>query len=419
MKERRIMRGLQGDLQTGGFQNEALLAPEQALTLFFARAQLRMRKTETVPFEAALGRVLARPAIADQAHPPVARSAMDGFAVRSQDTPGELDVAGEIRMGCAWESELAPKTAVRIPTGGALPPHADCVEPIEDAEISGERVRIANAIAPGEHIVPAGSDMRAGETILEEGRRIGGAELGVLAALGIVNVPVYAVPVFAIVSSGDELVDVRSRPGVAQVRDSNRWALAGKIEALGAAVKQYPIAPDDETEYGRLLDAAIAECDGVILSGGSSVGQRDLTPRLVDRRGPPGVIVHGLRVKPGKPTLLASAGGKPVIGLPGNPTSALMILEAVAAPIVAYCVGAYVRAVQVEAELARPLRKRPGWTHYVPVRLEETAGICTAFPLDMQSASVSLLARASGFLTLGETVESVAAGETVLATRFL
>jgi len=413
------MRGLQGDLQTAGFRNDALLAPEQALALFFARAQLRMRETEMVPFEAALGRVLAQPVVSDGAYPPVARSAMDGFAVRSQDAPGELRIAGEIRMGHPWEGRLAPQAAVRMPTGGALPAGADCVVPIEDTELFGECVRIAHAVVAGEHIVPAGSDMRAGETIVDEGRRIGGAELGVLAALGIASVCVYNKPVFAIVSSGDELVDFREAPGVAQVRDSNRRALAGKIEALGAAVKHYPIAPDDEAEYERLLRAAIAECDGVVLSGGSSVGRRDLTPRLVDRCGPPGVIAHGLKIKPGKPALLASAGGKPVIGLPGNPTSALMVFEAVAAPIVAQCVGAYARAAQVSARLAQPLRKRAGWTHYVPVRLEETGGICTAFPLDMYSASVSLLARASGFLTLGESVESVAAGDTVLATRFL
>jgi molybdenum cofactor synthesis domain-containing protein len=344
---------------------------------------------------------------------------MDGFALRSEDTPGELAILGEIRMGHAWEGALAPGTAVRIPTGGAVPQGANAVVPIEDAALSGERVRIAAAAVAGAHIVPAGSDMRSGETIIEEGRRIGGAELAVIAALGLGEVRAYAVPAFGIISGGDEIVDVRSRPSIAQVRDSNRWAIAGKLETLGASFKHYPIAPDDEPEYERLLRAAIAECDGVVLSGGSSVGLRDLTPRLADRCGPPGVIVHGLRIKPGKPTVLASAGGKPVIGLPGNPTSALMVFEAVAAPIVAQLAGAFSRPAQVQATLARAVRKRTGWTHFVPVRLEETAGIYTAFPLEMPSGSVSLLARASGFLTLGETVESVAAGDTVLATRFL
>lgn len=413
------MRGLQSDLHERGFRNDALLAPEQALALYFSRAQLRERKTESVPFEAAAGRILAQPVIAGAAYPAVARSAMDGFAVRAGDLPGTLRIAGEILMGRSPAGELEPRSALRIPTGGALPAGADCVVPVEDAEFEGGAVRAGIVLSPGANVVPAGSDMRAGETVLEEGRRIGAAELGVIAALGMSRVTVYAVPVFGIVSSGDEIVDVRADPGAAQVRDSNRWAIAAKLARLGASAKHYPIAPDDEAEYARILHAAVSECDGVVLSGGSSVGLRDLTPRLVDGCGPPGVIVHGLRVKPGKPTLLAAAHGKPVIGLPGNPASALMILEAVAGAIVAQCAGALPPRSEVEAVLAAPVRKRIGWTQYVPVRLEETAGICTAFPLEMHSASVSLLARASGFLTLGESVESAPAGQTVTATRFL
>lgn len=413
------MRGLQSDLHRRGFRNDELLGPEQALALFFSRAQLRERTSEIVAFEAAAGRVLARPVIADRAYPALSRAAMDGFAVRAGEVPGTLRIAGEILMGRPWSGELQPRSAVRIPTGGALPPGADCVVPVEDAEADTNAVRIGAAVRSGANVVPAGSDMCAGETLLEEGRRVSAAELGVIAALGMTSVPVYAVPVFGIVSSGDEIVDVRETPGPAQVRDSNRWALTAKLARFGAAAKQYPIAPDDPNEYGRILRTAVAECDGVLVSGGSSVGLRDLTPRLVDDCGPPGVIVHGLKVKPGKPALLGSAGGKPVIGLPGNPTSALMILEAVAGAIVAQCTGAFPQRSEVEAVLAAPVRKRIGWTHYVPVRLQETGGICTAFPLDMHSASVSLLARASGFLTLGETVETAAAGDTVTATRFL
>ncbi len=293
------MRGLQRDLQTTGFRNDALLAPEQALALFFSRAQLRERVVESVAFEAAAGRVLAKAVIAADAYPALARSAMDGFAVRSRELPGTLRIEGEIRMGQGWAGELAARSTVRIPTGGALPAGADCVVPIEDARVNGGDVRIETPVAAGANVIPAGSDMRAGETLLEEGRRIGGAELGVIAALGLANVPVYAVPVFGIVSSGDEIVEVRAQPGPAQVRDSNRWALAAKLARFGASAKHYPIAPDDETEYARILQTAVAECDGVLLSGGSSVGLRDLTPRLVERCGPPGVIVHGLRVKPG------------------------------------------------------------------------------------------------------------------------
>jgi molybdenum cofactor synthesis domain-containing protein len=203
------------------------------------------------------------------------------------------------------------------------------------------------------------------------------------------------------------------------VRDSNRWAVAGTLEALGASVRHLPTAPDDPARLEALLREAVATCDGVVLTGGSSVGERDFTPHIIAQLGSPGVIVHGLRVKPGKPTVLASVGGKPVIGLPGNPASALVILEAVAAPIIASLTGRRVVPTAQSARLGAEVRKRAGWTWFVPVRMDEAAGDRVAYPLELRSSSVSLLARASGFLMLDETVESVPAGAPVDVTRFL
>jgi molybdenum cofactor synthesis domain-containing protein len=402
-----------------GFQADALLAPEQALTLYFAHAQLRAAQTEYVLLEHALRRVLAEPIVSDGAYPAAPRSAMDGFAVRSSETPGRLTIAGEIRMGHAWSSPLAAASAVKIPTGGVVPADADAVVPIEDVELNGGTVEVAGAVPAGDCITPAGSDMRAGETLLEPGRRIGAAELGVLATLGIGSVAVYRRPVIAVISSGDELVELAAQPTAAQVRDSNRWAVAGALEALGAAVKHLPTAPDDPARLEALLREAVATCDGVVLTGGSSVGERDFTPAIIGRLGGPGVIVHGLRVKPGKPTVLASVAGKPIVGLPGNPASALLILEAVAAPIVSALVGRPCAPVRRQARLAEPVTKRAGWTWFLPVRLDEAQGDCVAYPLELRSSSVSLLARASGYLVLDETLEAVPSGTAVTVTRFL
>ena len=402
-----------------GFQTGALLAPEQALTLYFAHAQLRPAQTEYVPLEHALRRILAEPIAADAAYPAAARSAMDGFAVRAADTPGRLSIAGEVRMGHAYASALERKSAVRIPTGGVVPDGADAVVPVEDVSLSEETIDVAQSVPEGDCITPAGSDMRAGEMLLERGRRIGGAELGVLATLGIASVAVYRRPVIAVISSGDELVDVSGQPAPWQVRDSNRWAVAATLEALGASVRHLPTAPDDPARLEGLLREAVATCDGVVLTGGSSVGERDFTPRIVAKLGSPGVIVHGLRVKPGKPTVLACVEGKPVIGLPGNPASALMILEAVAAPIVSSLCGRAVRPATEVMKLGAEARKRPGWTWFVPVRVDEAQGAPVAYPLELRSSSVSLLARASGFLVLDETVESVPAGSPVAVRRFL
>lgn len=408
MEKRRIMRSA-----------NPLLAPEQALTLYFARAHLRAPQVEYVALERAFGRTLGAPAISDAVYPAAPRSAMDGFAVRAAETPGALRVAGEIRIGRMWPQALEPGTALRIPTGGVLPAGADCVVPIEDASLDGREVRIAEGTTAGECVNPAGSDMRPGEALLEPGRVLGGPELGVLATLGIAAVPVFRKPVAAVISSGDELVPVDGAPSPAQVRDSNRWAVSGSLEALGAAVRHMPTAPDDPARLEAILREAVATADIVVITGGSSVGEGDWTPRIVARLGEPGTIVHGLRVKPGKPTLLASIDGKPVIGLPGNPASALMILETVAAPIVSAVAGGRPRAASLRAVLAEPLSKRAGWTWYLPLRLDEAGEVPAAYPLELRSSSVSLLARAAGYAVLGESVETLEAGTQIDVMRFL
>ncbi|MGZ3497115.1 MAG: molybdopterin molybdotransferase MoeA [Vulcanimicrobiaceae bacterium] len=412
------MRGTNALLPGGGFDIDQLLAPEQALIAYFARAELAVPGIERVPLADAFDRVLAERVRADADYPAGPRSTMDGFAVASQATPGSLRIAGELRMGQMWPHALEPGTALRIPTGGLLPAGADAIVPFENTRIEGESVSIAAALPPTDCVYPQGGDMRAGEVILEPGRFIGAPEVGVLATLGVVDVPVYRRPVFAIISSGDELVDPAQVPQAGQVRDSNRWAVAAALQSLGAGALHIPTVKDEAGTYERALREALERADGVVLTGGSSVGERDLTPQVIDRMGKPGVIVYGLRVKPGKPTVLAACNGKPIIGLPGNPTSALTILMAVAAPIVGELVGALRRLERVQGFLAEPIQKRGGWTWFVPVRIDETDAVPRIRPLALHSGSVSLLARADGFATFDETVSSLPAGADVSATRF-
>jgi molybdopterin molybdotransferase len=321
-------------------------------------------------------------------------------------------------MGHAAPRALAGGEALRIPTGGALPEGADAVVPIEDVEDGGERIAVRAAIAPGQFVTQPGEDMRAGETALERGRRIGGPELGVLATLGIVDVPVYRRPAIGSVSTGDELVPPATAPGPGQVRDSNRFAIAGTLRAMGARPMHYPRSPDTVDALRAILNDALAACDAVILTGGSSVGARDVTPDVVDALGAPGVVVHGLRVKPGKPTVLAAVGAKPVIGLPGNPTSALMILEAVAAPIVAALTGERRALAFVDAIAEADFAGRDGWTWFVPALLSLQGASVLARPLALRSAHVSLLARASGYAVIGESPSRIAAGAPVRIYRF-
>jgi molybdopterin molybdotransferase len=408
-----------------GFDVELLLTPAAARAAYFAAVTLAPPGVERVPLADAVGRILAAAAIAGADYPADPRSTMDGFALVAGDGRSERRIVGEIRMGHAPPGAIAPGEAMRIPTGGVLPPGADAVVPVEDTVESAAdgafdaAVTPNDDVAPGENVTPPGSDMRPGDCILAAGRRIGGPELAVLATLGIVDVPVFRRPRVAIVSTGDELVAAEAQPGRGQVRDSNRWALAGSLIALGCVPVQRPVAIDTSEALAGALRDALAVADAVVLTGGSSVGVRDLTPRVIDGLGSPGVIVHGLRVKPGKPTVFAMLDGKPVIGLPGNPASSLMILEAVAAPIFSRLAGeTTVPASEISAVAGVPFTGRAGWTWFIPAELSYVGGRTVAAPLVLRSAHTSLLARAHGYVVVGPETASVAPGEPVVVHRF-
>ncbi|HEX3457425.1 MAG TPA: molybdopterin molybdotransferase MoeA [Candidatus Baltobacteraceae bacterium] len=398
---------------------ERLLAPRQAMVAFFARVELAGPQTERTPLAHALGRILAEEVCADEDYPRAPRSVMDGFAIVSADVPGELPIVGDVRMGEGAGSALPRGSAMRIPTGGTLPPGADAVVPIEDVRLDGDAIVVEAPVAAGSNVIETGADMRRGETVLSPGRRLHAPEIGVLATLGVTNVPVYRRPVVAVLSSGDELVAPHRRPVGGQIRDSNRYAVAASLELMGAQPRHYPTLRDEADEFEAALDRAIDECDAVVVTGGSSVGERDRLPHAVEAIARPGVVVHGLRLKPGKPTLLGAHGAKPIVGLPGNPTSALMVLEAVAAPLFAALIGAPVRPATVNAHLAQPALSRVGWTWYIPVAVHEDGGRLVAEPLAVRSFSVSLTARAGGYLVMGEAEEEWPAATVVTVHRFL
>jgi molybdopterin molybdotransferase len=278
-------------------------------------------------------------------------------------------------------------------------------------------VHIPKHVEAGDCINPVAGDMRAGETVLTAGRWIGAPESGLLATLGVTRVSVFAQPVVAVLSNGDELTSPGNVPCPGQIRDSNRYAIAASLQAMGARAVHAPSVADDREAFERALAAALHASDAVVLTGGSSVGERDLTARAIATYSP-GVIVHGLRVKPGKPTVLGAAGNKPIVGLPGNPTSSLMILEAVAAPIFAALVGARALRDGIEAEMRAPIAGREGWTWYVPVVLHNEGEKCFADPLPLRSSFVSLPARAAGYVVVDER-GGIAAGARVRVNRFL
>ena len=414
------MRNSQALLPGAAFEPERLLAPTQAVHVFRAAVAIALPSIEHVSLTEAAGRVLARDIVADAAYPAHARSTMDGFAIASAEGANARRVVGEVRMGALPPHGLGVGEAMRIPTGGALPVGADAVVPFEDADVivapgePTETLVLREPLAAGENVTEPGSDMQPGVRVLQLGRRIGGPELGVLATLGVTSIPVYRRARIAIVSTGDELIEPSAQLQTGQVRDSNRYAIAGSLIAMGAIPVHVPRAPDTLAGLVSVLKTALAEADAVLLTGGSSVGARDLTPDAIQQLHGT-VHVHGIRVKPGKPTVFASIDDKPVIGLPGNPTSALMILEAVVAPIISALVGEIApRIERVRATAAEEFRGRTGWTWYVPAELHGAR----AFPLPLRSAHTSLLARASGYVILGEDEATIATGSALDVVRF-
>jgi len=403
-----------------GFDLARLLSVSEALATYFERVTLERPRVEEVSLDEAVGRVLARDAVSLDDIPRHRRSFMDGYAVDSSAGSAPRRVVGDVLMGHAPPGAIEPAQAMRVPTGGAVPDGADTVVPQEDCDLTaaGEIVPREVPVA-GDCISQQGEDIPRGETVLRAGRRIGAPEAGVLATLGIVRVPVFARPRVAIVSTGDELLDPGEALRDGCVRDSNRYAIAATLAALGAQPVHVPRAPDRLEALRAALQGALATCDALVSSGGSSVGEGDLVPQIARDLGGPGPIVHGLRVRPGKPTLLAAVGGKPVIGLPGNPTSSLMILEAVVRPIVQVLCGETPRpAARMSARAAAPFAGREDWTWYVPARLFARAGTIYAEPFTIRSSQTSLLARASGYVTVGDAMPHCDAGDRVDVSLF-
>ncbi|MBV8372685.1 MAG: molybdopterin molybdotransferase MoeA, partial [Candidatus Eremiobacteraeota bacterium] len=264
-----------------GFATETLLAPRQALVAYFSRVRIPTPLVERVRLDDAYGRVLAQRIDADDDYPNASRSAMDGFALASRATPGTFAIAGDVRMGEAPERLISREQAMRIPTGGMLPAGSDAVVPIEETQVDGARVRVPNAVTTGTNVVARGADMHRGEPVLHAGVRIAAPQAGVLATLGVTEVDVYRRPVVAVFSSGDELVPAARRPAIGQVRDSNRYAIAASLRAMGAQPRHYPKLADEPAAFHVALSQALRECDAIVISGGSSVGERDHLPAAV------------------------------------------------------------------------------------------------------------------------------------------
>jgi molybdopterin molybdotransferase len=403
-----------------------VIPPGQAFATL-AHGCSHVERTEIVPLAEALGRVNAADVFAAETLPAFARSTMDGYAVRSADThgaseqsPAYLELTGDVPTGIVPAVTVVPRTAVRIHTGAMLPQGADAVVMVEDTNQHGVEIEVLAAAAHGENVLTIGEDVARGALAIPAGRRLRPADLGGLAALGITAVHVRARPRIAILSTGDEVVPAGAAPGPAQVRDVNATTVAATVERAGGIAVPCGIAPDDEPALLGAARAALEDADALVLSAGSSVSVRDLTGRVVDALGRPGVLAHGIAIKPGKPTVIALCDGKPVVGLPGNPASALVVAWRIVRPLVRLLGGEAVDddalgdERELDALLDLSVPSRPGREDYVPCTLRrDAAGALHAMPVFGASNLIFTLVRADALIAVPLDRSGLAAGERV------
>jgi putative molybdopterin biosynthesis protein len=401
---------------------------DEAERRFRRHIELRPLARETIPLAQALGRVVARRIVAEVDVPGFDRASVDGFAMRADDTlgaseraPRRLALLPEI-LTPGREPRLAvePGTATLIATGGMVPRGADAVVMIEHTETADAGretlIDIRRPASAGQFVAFAGSDMARGETVLRAGQILTSREIGMLAAVGCAAVEVWRRPRVAIVSTGDEIIapGAPMRPGA--VYDSNAAILAAAVEEAGGIPCPLGIGPDDDAVLTRLVEEGLASCDMVVLSGGTSKGAGDLCYRAVARYTDPGIVVHGVALKPGKPLCLAATGGKPVVVLPGFPTSAIFTFHEFVAPVIRAFGGLPPEhAERLAATLPLRVASERGRTEYLMVSLIQVdeKGALAAYPNAKGSGAVTAFSQADGFIAIGAQVESVAAGTPV------
>jgi putative molybdopterin biosynthesis protein len=407
---------------------------DEAERRFHAALNLQPLASENVPVAEALGRVLADDVRSPVDVPSFDRANVDGYAVRAADTFGASEqqprrlrlLTGSIAAGNTPRDDLVHGSAMPIATGGMLPRGADAVIMVEHTDVSGGELFIRRAVVPGANITFSGTDISAGELVLHAGEVLTSRETGLLAAIGMAQAPCIRRPRVAILSTGDEIIAPGGPMQPGRVYDSNARIIADAVRELGGEPIELGIVRDDTGELRARLNRAIADCDVVLLSGGTSKGAGDLSYRVVGELADPGIVAHGVALKPGKPICLAVTQGKPVVVLPGFPTSAIFTFHEFVAPIIRRlagfswgrhsCLPAHQRS-SVPAELAVKVNSEIGRTEYLLVSLiKGDDGRLVAWPMGKGSGSVTTFSKADGFITIGRHEEIIDAGTRVEVT---
>ena len=376
-------------------------------------------ETETISYTEAAGRVLAEDIVAEEYVPDFDRSTVDGYACRAADTfgcsdaiPAILEVKGEVLMGQGADFSLPRDACAYVPTGGAIPKGADCAVMIEYTEDYGDgTVGILRPGAPGMNLIFRGDDVYPGKAILKAGRVLTPQDIGALAAVGRTMVPVARKLRVGVISTGDELVPPNETPGPGQVRDVNTPLLTAMLRDFGAESVGYGIVVDDEAMLRRKVQQAAGECDAVILSGGSSVGVKDAACRLIEEMG--ALLLHGIAVKPGKPTILGKTGNKPLIGLPGHPVAACFVAQLFVLPLLKRLEGRAQEEYAVTAELTESVGANHGREQITACHLRREGDRLLAVPIRSKSGLITQLAGADGYFIIPRDCEGLPKGARV------
>ena len=387
--------------------------------------------TEPVPTIKARARVLAEDLYSAVDLPHFHRAAMDGYAVKAKDTfgasqslPAYLKLAGVVEMGKEATQALNSGEAIRISTGGMMPPQADAVVMVEYTdETDAGLVEIHRGVSPWQNVIQIGDDIKQGELVFRRGRRLKAHDLGALTGVGISSVPVYKRPRVGLISTGDEIVDADTEPRPGQVRNINQHSLAGLIEECGAELKDWGVIADDRNELTRAIGEALEWGDLVLLSGGSSMGAKDIALETILSFPNSEFIFHGISIAPGKPTIFARACGKPIMGLPGYPVSALVIFDLFGAPLIRRLGGESADALQrftrtVRARLKTNIASQLGREDYVRVTLERQSDRLIATPLPSKSGAIFTLVKADGMVRIEMNQDGLEQGEEVEVILF-
>jgi len=386
--------------------------PEEVLALIKNEFS-PMAEMETVSLSSAMGRTLAEDITASEYVPDFNRSTVDGYAVRASDTfgctdaiPAILPLQGEVLMGQGAAFVLGSGCCVAVPTGGAVPEGADSVVMLEYTEDYGDStIGVLKSAAPGQNMIFRGDDVYPGKVILQKGRVLSAKDIGALAAIGRVQVPIVKKLTVGVISTGDELVPPNVKPGPGQIRDVNSPMLDALLASFGVNVINYGIVIDDEALLRETVEKAIAQCDAVLLSGGSSVGVKDAACRIIESMG--SLLLHGIAIKPGKPTILGKTGNKPLVGLPGHPVAAYFITKLFVLPLLSQLMGRTEAVYTTTAKITENISANHGRAQYHCCRLERKGDELYAYPIRGKSGLITTLAGTDGYFCIDRDCEGL------------